>query len=157
VLNVFRMLGKMAGSRVAVVSSGGLSVEDVRDHSVRQQADVSALASRDERSAAVLIWNYHDDDLPGPPANVALSVDGLPGNRATLTEYRIDGDHSNAYSAWKALGSPQAPTAVQHAALERAGQLQTMRPESRVDVVNGRVEIRLSLPRQGVSLITLKW
>lgn len=157
VLNVFRMLGKMSGSRVAVTSSGGLSVEDVRDHSVRQQADVSALASRDQRSAAVLIWNYHDDDLPGPPVEVSVSIGGLPDGRATLTEYRIDGDHSNAYSAWKALGSPQAPTAVQRAALERAGQLQTMSPARAVEMTNGRVERRLSLPRQGVSLLTIRW
>jgi xylan 1,4-beta-xylosidase len=157
VLNVFRMLGKMAGSRVGATSSGGLSVEDVRDHSVRQQADVSALATRDQRSAAILIWNYHDDDVPGPSANIAVSIDGLPGDRATLTEYRIDGDHSNAYTAWKALGSPQAPTVAQRAALERAGQLQTMGPPRRVDVTKGRAEVRLSLPRQGVSLLTFSW
>ena len=157
VLNVFRMLGKMSGARVAVTSSGGLSVEDVRDHSVRQQADISALASRDRKSAAVLIWNYHDDDLAGPAANVAVSIDGLPSGSATLTEYRIDGDHSNAYSVWKSLGSPQAPTATQQATLERAGQLQAMGPSKRVEMTKGRVEVRLSLPRQGVSLLTLRW
>jgi xylan 1,4-beta-xylosidase len=157
VLNVFRMLGKMKGARVAVTSSGGLSLEDVRDHSVRQQADVSALASRDQRSAAVLIWNYHDDDLPGPAANVAVSLNGLPTGPATLTEYRVDGDHSNAYTVWKDLGSPQAPTPAQRATLERAGQLQTLGAARRVEIANGRVDVRLSLPRQGVSLVTITW
>ena len=76
VLNVFRMLGQMTGHRVKVESTGGLTLEDVRDRSVRDRADVSALATRDARSAAVLVWNYHDDDLPAPAAEVELTISG---------------------------------------------------------------------------------
>ncbi|HEY6358193.1 MAG TPA: hypothetical protein VIX35_08105, partial [Vicinamibacterales bacterium] len=60
VLNVFRMLGQMSGHRVAVESSGALALDDVRDHSVRTAADISAVATRDARSTSVLVWNYHD-------------------------------------------------------------------------------------------------
>ena len=64
VLNVFRMLGQMGGDRVQVTSSGGLPLAAVRDTGVRERPDVNALASRQDRSIAVLVWNYHDDDKP---------------------------------------------------------------------------------------------
>jgi xylan 1,4-beta-xylosidase len=157
VLNVFRMLGKMSGQRVAVTAPGALSVADVRDRGVRDAADVSALASRDTRSAAVLVWNYHDDDLPGPAANVELTIDGLPNGRATLTHDRIDADHSNSYSAWRAMGSPQTPTRDQFAALEKAGQLQPLEPPRAIAITGGTVTVTFRLPRQGVSLVRIAW
>src|SRR5262245_246772 len=155
VLNVFRMLGQMGGHRVAVTSTGALPLDDVRDRSVRQGEDISALASRDDHAVAVLVWNYHDDDLPGTAANVALTVAGVPNGRPLLTHTRIDGDHSNAYTRWKAMGSPQPPTSAQQAELERAGQLQTLEPPKRIDVKDGRVVVSFTLPRQGVSLVKI--
>lgn len=157
VLNVFRMLGRMAGNRVATTSSAGLSLDDVRNGSVRGQADVAALASRDARSVAVLLWHYHDDDLPGPAADVELTIDNLPPGRPVLTHYRIDSSHSNAYEAWKAMGRPQSPTPEDYAKLEAAGHLQTIAPPAPVAVSNGQVLMRFPLPRQGVSLVTLVW
>ncbi|HYT75222.1 MAG TPA: hypothetical protein VEL79_10775, partial [Vicinamibacterales bacterium] len=106
VLNVFRMLGKMTGGRVAVESSAGLSLDDVRDQSVRSSADISALATSDSQSASVLVWNYHDDDVPAPAASITLTIEGPPDGRPTLTHYRVDTDHGNAYTVWKAMGSP---------------------------------------------------
>ena len=157
VLNVFRMLGQMTGNRVKVESTGGLTLEDVRDRSVRDRADVSALATRDARSAAVLVWNYHDDDLPAPPAEVELTIGGLPSVQPMLTHYRVDRDHSNAYTRWQSMGSPQPPTAAQHRELEQAGQLQMVDAPRRVEVKDGRVVVSFSLPRQGVSLVKLVW
>lgn len=155
VLNVFRMLGHMSGNRVAVTSDGALALEDVRDRSVRGQPDISALATRDARSVAVLVWNYHDDDVPAPAADVELTVEGLTGDRLMLTHYRIDADRSNAYAAWKKMGSPQPPTTTQHAELEKAGQLQLLEPPRRVQAKDGRVTVTFALPRQGVSLLTI--
>jgi xylan 1,4-beta-xylosidase len=158
VLNTFRMLAQMStGQRVKATSTAGLPLEDVRDRSVRQQPDVSALATRDARSANVLVWNYHDDDLPGPAARVELAIEGLPAGRPTLTHYRIDGDHSNSYAVWKSMGSPQSPTSAQYTQLEKAGQLATLEAPRRVDVKEGRVVVTFTLPRQGVSLLRLTW
>jgi xylan 1,4-beta-xylosidase len=157
VLNVFRMLGEMRGNRVVVTSTGGLTVDEVRDRGVRGAPDVSALASRDGRSAAALVWNYHDDDTPAPAADVMLTFVGLPAGRPTLTHYRVDTDHSNAYTVWKAMGAPPSPTAAEHATLETAGRLQLLAAPARVDVTNGRVDVTFSLPRQGVSLVKVVW
>jgi xylan 1,4-beta-xylosidase len=157
VVGIFRMLGMMSGDRVAVESTAGLPLDEVRDRGVRMQADVNALAARDDKSVSVLVWNYHDDDVPGPSANVSLRISGVPPGRPTFTEYRVDTDHSNAYTAWKKMGTPQSPTPEQYAELERAGRLQTMAAPYRVSIVNGRVNIALDLPRQGVSLVRLTW
>ena len=67
VLNVFRMLGLMGGDRVRSRAAARVPLEIVRDTGVRDRADVNALASRRSgRDLAVLVWNYHDDDLPAP-------------------------------------------------------------------------------------------
>ena len=50
---------------------------------------------------------------PAPSAPAAVTVTGLPKgvSRVRLTHYRIDDAHSNAYTVWKAMGSPQNPSA----------------------------------------------
>ena len=68
---------------------------------VKATPDIGALASRKDRELAVMIWNYHDDDLPGAPAEIDLSVTGLPPGRALMRHYRVDGAHSNSYSFGK--------------------------------------------------------
>jgi len=157
VLNVFRMLGKMSGNRVASESTAAQSLDNVRDASVRESNDVSALASADARSCSVLVWNYHDDDLPGPAAEITLTIDGVADGKPTLTHYRVDGDHGNAYTAWKSMGSPQLPTEAQREALILAGQLQTLGAPQHVTATKHRLTTTFTLPRQGVSLLRFTW
>jgi len=157
VLNVFRMLGRMSGDRVRVESNAGLPLATVRDAGVRQAADVNALASRSDRSVAVLLWNYHDDDLAAPAAAIELTIAGLPNATVRVTHDRIDADHSNAYDAWKRIGSPQPPSPSQFETLERDGGLHALEPERRLRVSGGEAHLSLTLPRQGVSLVRLSW
>ena len=106
-----------------------------------------------------MVWNYHDDDLPAPAADVQIAVTGIPAGvkRVLLEHYRIDETHSNAYTAWKNMGSPQAPTPEQYAELKAAGQLQLLASPAWLDVDDGKVTIETTLPRQAVSLLRLKW
>lgn len=157
VLNVFRMLGQMGGERIAVESTGVMTLEAIRDTGVRANPEVNALASRQERAVSVLVWNYHDDDLPAPPSEVEVVVEGLPNGRTLLHHYRVDGDHSNSYEAWKKLGSPRRPTPEQYQQLERSGQLQLLSSPEWLHAANGRIALKFGLPRQGVSLIRLTW
>ena len=158
VLNTFRMLGQMRGDRVKAVSSAGLTVEAIRDAGVRGAPDISALAARSSNSATVLIWNYHDDDLPAPAAPVTLTMSGLPATAATVTHHRIDDLHSNAYAAWIRMGSPQQPTDAQYAALERASELQPLTPPRRVSIgPEGLVTETFELPRKSVSFVKVTW
>lgn len=157
VLNVFRMLGKMRGDRVSVTSSSAADVQTIRDAGVREAPDIYALASRSDRAMDILVWNYHDDDLPGPAAQIGLTVEGLSGRQAAVTEYRVDDRHSNSYEMWKQMGSPATLTSEQRSRLEKAGQLETIGGPVRRPINNGGLVIDLSLPRQGVALFTVKY
>ena len=125
VLNTFRMLNKMGARRLAVTSTGDLGLETIYSRGVAAYRDVHALASRDDRRVTIIAWNYHDDDLSGPTAEITLNVSGLPAGlpRVRMTEWRIDDTHSNAYTAWKEMGSPVKPTTEQHRQLEAASEL----------------------------------
>ena len=159
ILNVFRMSGMMSGERVVTESIGRIPVEDIEHSGVRQAPDVDALATRGERQAAVMVWNYHDDDLPAEPAKVQVTIAGIPAGvkRALLEHYRIDDTHSNAYTVWKGMGSPQSPTAEQYARLREAGQLELLSSPEWLDVDGGKVTIEMELPRQATSLLRLQW
>src|SRR5581483_7828352 len=64
VLNVYRMLGKMAPQRLPVTSTGDVGLDAILRAGVRASPDVHALASRDNQRITLICWNYHDDDLP---------------------------------------------------------------------------------------------
>jgi xylan 1,4-beta-xylosidase len=157
VLNVFRMLGQMGGQRVAVESTRAIPLAAIRDDGVSGKSDVNALASRQDRTSSVLVWNYHDDDIPSPPAEVEVVIEGLPAGRALLHHYRIDAEHSNSYEAWKKMGSPQQPSAEQYKQLENAGRLQLLTSPEWVHSAKDRFTLRFALPGQGVSLLRLTW
>ena len=55
------------------------------------------------------------------------------------------------------MGSPQPPTPAQIAELERVGRLQTLSPASPATISAGRARVSFTLPRQGVSLVTVRW
>jgi xylan 1,4-beta-xylosidase len=157
VLNVFRMLGQMRGQRMAVANPAALTVPDIIAQAQSQRADVSALATADEHSTSILVWNYHNDDLPAPPADIELVLQHLPAANASVQQYRIDATHSNSYTAWQAMGSPQQVSDAQRTVLEQAGQLALATSPAWVSTKNGQAVLHLTLPRQGVSLVRLSW
>jgi xylan 1,4-beta-xylosidase len=159
VLNVFRMAGLMSGNRVMTASSGQVQLDDILSTGVTQAPDVDAIATKADREAAVMLWNYHDDDLPAASAEVEVTVAGIPSGvkRVLLEHYRIDNTHSNSYTVWKAMGSPQAPSPEQYAQLKAAGKLELLSSPKWLDVRNGKVMIETGLPRQATSLMRLKW
>jgi len=156
VLSVFRMFGRLHGELLPLVSSGAVSEEEVEKHSVLGAPDLNGVATRDGRSVDVIVWNYHDEDVAAAPAEVELEVAGVAAKRVRVTEYRMDRDHSNAYTAWLKMGSPQAPTAAQVEELRKASELAVLR-ESKLGVKAGAVEWKMTLPRQAVSLVHIAW
>ena len=160
VFNVFRMFSRMGAERVPAVSDGAVDLDAIIKAGVREKPDVGALASRDARKVTVLAWHYHDDDVAGADANVTLALEGLgvKQGQAKLTHYRIDATHSNAYTVWKAQGSPATPTAAQYKALEAASELTTLKgAPATIAVTDGRATLPITLPRQAVSLVVVEW
>lgn len=157
VLNVFRMFAKMSGHRVLTESNRMYPLEEVVRSSIRgETSDIGALASRDNQSAAVMTWNYHDQDKPGPTETVQLSIQNIPTKKAILSIYMIDRTHSNSYEVWKKMGSPHKPTTKQIKTLEQSGMLACI-DTKKVHIKDGMLLLPIMLERQAVALVTLDW
>jgi len=156
VLNVFRMFGMMKGKRVKVTGNRMYDLKTFVDSSVRKQTDIGAFAAKDKNSATIMVWNYHDEDKQEAAEEINIVLEGLPAKTITVTEYRIDNDHSNSYEVWKKMGSPQTPTTEQITILEKAGQLEIIKKPEQMSA-NDKITLKIQLPRQGVSLLKLDW
>jgi xylan 1,4-beta-xylosidase len=160
VFNVFRMYARMGPDRVRAASTGQVPLDAIVKDGVRGAPDVGVLASRASDRVTIMVWHYHDDDTAGPEAQVTLALTGLPAgaNAVSVTHYRIDRQHSNAYAEWQRMGSPVAPDAAQYAALERASALAPLEGSpSAIAVDGGKAALSFALPRQGVSLLEVRW
>ncbi len=158
VLNAFKMLGRMIGNRVPLVSSGALGLETIINQGVRgARPDIDGLAMKNDSGVQIIVWNYHDELVYAPDDSLRLRVT-LPDEYPPwikMRHFRVDSNHSNAFTAWLAMGSPQAPTQKQLETLHVAMQLQEYASLSRVDINDGAVSLGFSLSRQGVSLVEL--
>ena len=157
VLNVFRMFGMMNGQRISVSSENGLRAADIITNGVRGRNDIQAMASKNQHSAYVMVWNYHDDDVDGASASVELTINGIDSNKVLVHHYRVDDQFSNSFEKWKSMGKPQQVTDDQYKELEKAGQLQLYTSPEWKEIHNGKVGLEFDLPRQGVSLLQLTW
>jgi xylan 1,4-beta-xylosidase len=159
VLNAFRMFGLLGPEVLQATSSAALPVEQIVQSGVRGTADVNAMATRNPRQVSVLIWNYHDDDLPAPSAPVDLVVEGLPASvaRVSVEEFRVDDAHSNSYGAWKKLGAPASLAPAEQQEIQAAGQLHLYGSPSWEHVENGAVHLKFSQPRNSLTLVRASW
>jgi xylan 1,4-beta-xylosidase len=121
-----------------------------------------ALASTtDSGKFAALVWNLADvQQAPGiPGASRERKVTGT--RKAMLVRMRgaqagqrvqvsyVDQERGSPYPAWRAMGSPQYPTREQMDAIRKSAELAA--PE--LKTLNGRGEIILDLPPEGVALV----
>ena len=88
-----------------------------------------------------------------------LELSNLPSRAGDLRvrQWRIDSEHSNAYTAWQRLGTPQQPTPERYAQLEKAGQLTEVTEPIAVTDEGSTVFLNCQLPRQAVSLLEIEW
>ena len=159
VLNAFRMFGLLGTERVKATSSGALPADAVVRTGVRGKSDINVIATRKDHEVEVLVWNYHDDDVPAAAAFIEVKIDGLPAatTRGLLEHFRVDSSHSNAFTAWKELGSPESLSPRQYEQLQKEGQLQLVSSPQWISIEKGVAQLQFELPRQGLSLVRLGW
>jgi xylan 1,4-beta-xylosidase len=158
VLNVFRMYGQMHGNRLTVVNDHDIPLDSILKNGVRSSiSDVHALAVGEGSSVSIMLWNYHDSEDFSKPATVHLTIRNIPARKVMLHHYRIDGDHSNAYELWKAMGSPQKIDNDAYRRLERAGQLQLLASPQWLPAERGEISLEFLLPAHGVSMVSLHY
>jgi len=136
VLNVFRMMGKMSGERLALDGDG--------------------MAARGAHDVSVMVWNYADDETAVHERTVRLRVTGVPNGPAAIHRFVIDQQHSNAWTVWKRIGSPQMPSRAQYAELEKAGGLEELRVEP-VRIRDGEFHTSIEMSGESVELMVISW
>lgn len=155
VLNVFRMYAKLGPDKLSATSSAQVPLDEMVA-TVTQKNDVGVMATRDGTKVAVLLWHYNDDDLKGPDAQIAITLSGLgkaPSRK--VTQYLVDPQTANAYTAWQKMGSPQSPDQDQYKQLEAASVMQPVALPA-VAVKKGQATLNLTLVRQGVTLLIIE-
>jgi xylan 1,4-beta-xylosidase len=158
VLNAFRMFGLLGPETLPATSTAALPTAEVVAEGVRKEPDINVIATRAAHAVTVLIWNYHDDDVAAEPGRIDRVIDRLFGTEqhALLEHYRIDATHSNAFSLWQQLGSPESLSDGQLEELQRAGELQLLTSPAWVAIENHAVHLQFALPRQALSLLRLE-
>jgi xylan 1,4-beta-xylosidase len=159
VLGAFKLLGRLAGTRVPVTSGGARALDDVVANGVRGDAEIDGLATRDGDAVSVLVWNYHDDvvTVPATPVRLVIKLPAGFGPTVRVSHLRVDETHGDAYTVWVAQGRPQSPSATEIAALQEAMAPAPLVPDATVAVgTDGSVGVDFDLPRFGVSLVTVR-
>lgn len=128
VLNVFRLLAKLGGTRLALTSDRALDpLARGRGDDANTLPDIDGLATLDEAGGIQLFLSSHHDDWDvTTPSDVQIQVSGAEPDR----RYRIDVSliakgNANAYTVWDAMGRPQPPSADQLTEMQRAARLRT--------------------------------
>lgn len=157
VLNVFRLLARLGGTRVALISDRAVAPlarggPDPAD----SLPDIDGIAAYDEVDGIqIFLSSHHDDWDVTTPTDVQLCIQGAePGRRYRVYRSLVAKGSSNAYTAWEEMGKPQQPSDAQLATLKQAARLKT---EAAGEIVAGTEELTLSmrLPTHSACLIQL--
>jgi xylan 1,4-beta-xylosidase len=159
VLSAFKLLGRLAGTRLPLTSSGARTLSDILANGVRGQPEVDGMATRDDAAVQILVWNYHDDivTVTATPVHLTIDVPTSFGSSVRVSHLRVDESHGDAYTVWVAQGMPETPAPAQVAALQQAMDPSLLVPDRTIAVsADGSVGVDFDLPRYGVSLVTLR-
>jgi xylan 1,4-beta-xylosidase len=157
VLNVFRLLARLGGTRLHLVSD---SARDLVHHETEDDQhmppDVSGIAAMDERGAIqVFLSSHHDDWGTSQPTEVRVLLSGLETGRTyAVWRQTVDGKHSNAHTAWLHMGKPQPPDKAQLIELHNASRLKAERLADVVSI-DGTADLQVTVSAHSVSLLEL--
>jgi len=159
------VLGRLGDSRLAVESSHAWPIGRLDDGAEGMPEEIDALAASGREGAGaqshavtVLVWRHADDQYAtaARDTDVTLRIERLPfAGNVRVRHWRIDAGHSNSHAAWRALGSPQDPTAEQLQAIHARQALEPFEADRIVAARDGAVTLRVALPLPGVSLLAL--
>ncbi len=157
VLNVFRLLAKLGGTRLALTSDRAADpLARGRGNDADTLPDVDGLAATDEVGGVqVFISSHHDDWDVTTPSDVQIQVVGVePGRRYRARRSLVAKGSANAYTVWDAMGRPQPPSADQLAEMKRAARLHSEEMGEVTADAQG-ITLSLHLPSHSVCLVEL--
>lgn len=144
ILNAYRMLDKLDSELVSVDTSA--------------DKYITSFATRDNDKISILVINYqHEHPFnDGQTRLVSLHVAppwDLPEN-IIVNHWRIDNKHSNAYTVFKELGSPEIPNPMEIDLIKGKMGLEMLEPPQQIKKAQ-KINLKFYLPCNSVSLIEI--
>jgi xylan 1,4-beta-xylosidase len=155
VLNVFRLLARLGGTRLGLVSDRSRDplLHEGGD-TIHTLPDVSGIATMNEsKEIQVFLSSHHDDWDVHRSTQTRVRLSGLePGRTYAVYRQMIDDVSANAHTAWVQMGKPQPPDEGEQIKLQEAARL---KPEQTADVisVDGQGELSILLSTHSICLL----
>ena len=155
VFNLFKLYAKLGTDRLPLSSSRNLNPMDFADdYGTKEGPEIDGWATKkDDGSIQILIYCHHDDWDVKQDYQVTLNIDGLDCEYQ-IYHYRIDGEHSNAYTEWVRQGKPDYPTGAQYDAIKKRDGLELLEAPHTVKASRAK-KLDFILPVHGISFIEL--
>ena len=142
VFNSYRLLGKLGTQRIQLERS--------------EKSTIDGLATRIGNNIQVMIYNYDENVDDRELKKVQLSITLPFSGSYRLKHYRIDENHSNAYTIWKKMGRPYNPNETQLKQIKDRQGLELLEAEKSIKVKNNKAIIPIELPHHSVSLLVFE-
>jgi xylan 1,4-beta-xylosidase len=144
-LNGYKLLNKLAPHLVAA------DISPTNKH-------LAAFATREANRLTIVVVNHQHDRIQNDGASYPVALQLTPPwgseGKVELKHWRIDEEHSNAYSAFKKIGSPPSPTPQEKDAVRGKMDLELL--EAPRTLPAGALQnIEFQLPCNAVSLIEI--
>jgi xylan 1,4-beta-xylosidase len=157
VLNIFRMLAKLGGTRLALTSDRDRDpVQRGRADSADDLPDISGLAAADETDGVqIFLSSHHDDWDVTTSSEVRIHLLGVePDQRYNIYRALVAKGSGNAYTIWDQMGRPQPPTEAQLQTMQKAAKLKSL-PTGEATANAAGLEISITLPSHSACLVQL--
>jgi xylan 1,4-beta-xylosidase len=103
-----------------------------------------------------MVYNFNQDVNDRELKKAELVVTLPSSGKYKLTHYRIDENHSNAYTIWKSMGKPYNPTEAQLHQIKSRQGLELFEPEKVIKAKENKITLPLQLPHHSVSLLVFE-
>ena len=126
---------------------------------VREAPEVMPWPAWGTASLSVLVWHYHDDDLPGRRRRGRAERLQLAGRRRPRSGGALPHRRGpqQRFRGLEAHGLSAAADARAARSAEAVGRLKMLALTRVARTEAGKLELKFPLPRQAVSLVTLRW
>lgn len=158
VFNVLKLYARMGYNELSLISSGDSDILLFKNYFSNGEAPVVAgMATQDENhNIQVSIFSHHDDWDCLTEQEVELTVENYAyDGQIKLKQYRIDKEHSNAYSEWVRQGKPKYPTGEQYKAIKSKDTLEQIGQDEMLEVKDGKLTVKFLLPTHAISLFEI--
>ena len=167
VFNMFKIYGSLGDEKLAFESDGTKNLEflqepeiGVKNHSrytgEGEDTEVAGFAVRGKNGEIqIVIYSHCNDSDKAETQEISLTVEGIGEKEATVSHYRIDSAHSNAYAEWIRQGRPLFPAGEQYDAIKEKDGLEKLCADETV-MAKGSLRLDFCMPSHAVSYLVIQ-